>query len=399
MASEHGSTSVQHNQRTLLREILLGDAVPRQALAARTQLSAGAVSRLVRPLIDAGLVRERTERPGEHPVRPGRRFQPLEIDPRGGQVLAIGVTPVLQTVALADIGREVIAGTNFSFEPVGDADQVIHYLAKESRKLIGTHLANRQRLLGGLLIVTGVVDPVRGNIVQCPYLRWGPVEVRATLGKLLNLPMQVRSLTPAIARAEMLFGAARGHQNALGMICGQGVGATVIIDGRPVADGPFPTSGIGMMRMVGEDGTTSTLDDLAGGLGILWRLHGEYPKLEPLSHSNAALEEAIRRDAAGDPQAARQMARAGRELGRALVQHAHFVRPDVVLIAGVLALAPSYMAGIRETVDEGMVPPVKVLRSRVTDVPGGWWASCSMAVYEYLTQQPLDLSRLGALMD
>lgn len=397
MATEVGGA--EHNRQRILREILLGGPIPRQEIATRVGLTAATVSRLVQPLTRAGLVSERMELPGERPVKPGRRFQPMEIDPRGGHVLGIAVTPVLQTVALADIGRNVTAGTDFSFEPVEDADRVIRHLAQESRRLIRRHLADRRRLLGGLLIVTGVVDPVRGNIVQCPYLRWGPVEVRAKLGELLDLPVQVRSLMPAIVRAEMLFGAARGCQNALGMICGQRIAAAVVIDGRPVADSPFPTSGIGMMRVVGEDGTTGTFDDFAGGLGILRRLHGKYPGPGPLSLSNAALEEAVRRDAAGDLQAARQMARAGRELGRVVVQHGHFVRPDVVLIAGSLALAPSYMAGVREIVGEGMVPPVEVLTSRTTDTPGGWWTSCSMAVYEYLTQQPLDLSSLGALME
>lgn len=67
----------------------------------------------------------------------------------------------------------------------------------------------------------------------------------------------------------------------------------------------------------------------------------------------------------------------------------------MVMVAGPLALAPSYMAAIEETVEEGLNRGVEVAASRATGAEGGWWATCSMAIYEYLIEQPLDLSVLG----
>ena len=91
------------------------------------------------------------------------------------------------------------------------------------------------------------------------------------------------------------------------------------------------------------------------------------------------------------------MARAGLGLGRLAVQQGYFVRPEIVLVAGPLARAPSYMAAIQETLDQDMKPPAEVVASRVTGAEGGWWASCGMAVYEYLVERPPDLRKLGAL--
>ena len=383
----HSGVTGRSTSQAFLREILLNGPVTRREIALRLGLNAGTVSRIARPLIDAGLVQERMERPGERPVRPGRRFQPLEIDPRGGLVLGIAIAPVFQTVALADLGRNVIAGSELRIEPITDTDLVIRSVAQESRRLIDKHLLDGSRLLGGFLMVTAVVDPEMGCIRNAPYLGWGPVPIGARLSELLNMPMQVRMLMPTIARAEMLFGVARGHSNILGMLCGLGIGAAMLLDGREVGDSRFPTGGIGMMTVTGEDGTAATLDDLAGGLGILRRLHGKQPGSGPLSKINSFLDDAIERDRKGDPQVAAQMTRAGRELGRIVVQHGHFARPEIVLVAGNLALAPSYMAAMQHAVNEGMNRPIEVAASRATDASGGWWASCSMAVYNCLVER------------
>lgn len=383
--------------QAILREVLLTAPVTRRALAPRLGLDPSTVSRTVRPLIDAGLVQERLERPGERPAAPGRRFRPLEIDPNGGQVLGIAVAPTVQTVALADIGRNAIAAADFAFEPIGDAEALIRRIAHESRRLIGANLEDRGRLLGGLLMITAHLDPEPGVVLEAPYLGWGRVPLRARLAELLNLPMQVRMLMPTVIRAEALFGAARGHGDVLGMLCGLGIGVAVMADGRLLGDTRVPTGGIGFMTVTGEDGTAAPLDQLAGGLGILRRLHGEPAAPAPLSQIDAALHEAIERERAGDARVRRETARAGRELGRLAARHAQFVRPEVVLVAGPLALSPGYMAAVQESLDEALEPSVGVVASRVTGAAGGRWASCAMAAYEYLAERPPDLSgRSGA---
>ena len=397
MAAEHPNLggAVSGTLQATLKEVLLAGPVTRRSIASRFEMDPSTISRTTRALIDAGLVQEGVEEPGPRPSTRGRRFQPLEINPHGGQVLGIAITPVLQTVALADIGGNIIAGTNFVVEPIGDVDKVVRRIAQESRRLIGTHLEDRSRLLGGLLAVTAIVDVTRGSITHCPYLGWGPVPIRARLADLLNVPMQVRNLTNVVAQAELLFGVARGCGNVLGLLCGPGTAAAVLIDGRIVGDSGFPTGGIGMMQVTGEDGTEGTLDDHASGLGILRRLQGGSLARLPLSALNDALGDAIGRDRAGAPPVAAQMARAGRELGRLVVKYGNFVRPEMVVVAGPLALAPSYMAAIKETIEEGLNRGVEKAASHATGAEGGWWATCSMAAYEYLIEQPLDLSVLG----
>ena len=399
MATGYGGREAgPSNRQAVLREILLSGPISRTEIAARIGLTAGATSRIARPLIDAGLVRELPQESAGGPARPGRRFVPLDIDPRGGQVLGIGIGPSFQTVGLADLKNEIVASAEIEMDTIDDPDPLIRRVAQESRRLIGTHLLDRSRLLGGLLMVTGSVDPERGDVLEAPYLGWGRYPLRARLADFLDLPVTVRSMTATIASAEKLFGAARGWDNVLTLLCGLGIGAAVILDGRSVRGGRIPSGGIGGMKVTGEDGGTATLDELGSGLGLLRRLHGDVmtPDRTPLPAMSRALLDAIQRDQAGDRTVGELMAGAGRELGRIIVQFARLVAPEVVVIVGPLSRSSTYLDAAREVVDESMTPlPVGVVAGTVADQGHGLSASCAMAICEYLLERPLDLQRLG----
>ena len=253
---------------------MLAGPVARSEIASRIGLTAGAASRIARPLIDAGLVRELPGSWGSRKARPGRRTLPLDIEPKGGQVLGINIGVTFQTVTLADIKNNIIAATELEPATIENSDAVVRHAARECRRLIGAHLGDRRRLLGGLVMITAPVDPVRGAVLEAPYLGWGAFPVRARFADFLHLPIVVRPMTATIARAEHLFGETRGRRSVLTLLCGLGIGAAVILDGRLMEGGGIPTGGIGAMKAVGADDTTATLDDLASGLGVLRRLHG-----------------------------------------------------------------------------------------------------------------------------
>ncbi len=387
MADRHVSRGSPETRSAFLREVLLNEPVARKEVAAELGLNAATMSRIARSAIDSGLVRERVEEPGEGPVRPGPRMRMMSIDPAGGLVLGVCIVQSVQTVALADIGRNIIDSAYCRLDDVGDAEAVLLRLAQDCRRMIGANVEDRGRLLGGLLLIVGDVEPGTGTVLNSPYLEWHAVPVRSRLSELLNLPMVVRNLTAGVTQAEMLFGAARGRRNVLMMLCGPGIGAAVIVDGRVVGSSPLRTGGVGKMEFVGEDGAASTLDDLAGGEGILRRLHGEQFASAPPVQSDRELHRAIERDRSGDPEVAATMASAGRELGRLVAIYAGFVRPEIVLISGALAMSPSYLAAVRDRIGEIGGPPIEVTASRVTGPEGGWWASCSMAVHEYLIER------------
>ena len=386
----------RRNRQSVLEQILLFGPISRTAIADRVGLTAGAVSRIARPLINDGLVRELPEMLRDGPVKPGRRTMRLDIAPQGGQVLGIGIDPTFLTVTLADIKNRTIAASSVELDSVEEPDLVIRRVAQESRRLIGAHLDDRRCLIGGVLTITGAVDPVRGDLLDSPYLGWGRFPLRARLADVLDLPVRVRSMAAAIAWTETLFGAARNFNNVLTLVCGLGIDAVVILGGRLLDRGGFPGGGIGEMEVTGEDGTVSTLDQLGGGLGMLRCLHGEVmtPSRSPPSSAARALREAVERDQADDPMVRALMARAGRELGRVVVQLARLVVPEVILLAGPLSEAPGYVDAARQVVAEGIAPRrAEVITGILAGSSSERSVSCAMAIHEYLLGGALNLNR------
>ena len=271
-------------------------------------------------------------------------------------------------------------------------------VARESRRLIGRHLASRGRLLGGLLMISASVDPVRRSVVEAPYLGWSAFPLWSRLSDLLDLPIRVQSMMASVDAAELLFGTARDRRHVLALLCELGIGAAVIIDGRLIGGGRPPSGDMGAMMVTAEDGTVTTLDNAATGLSVIRRLQGEgiASGSAPIAAMALAFREAVERDRAGDPVVAALMAAAGREMGRVAVRFFRFAVPEALLVAGPLSMSPNYMGGIAEVVDgDTQSGPVEIMASIVSAPVASWSASCAMAVWEYLIETPLDRAGLA----
>ena len=385
----HGGAG-RDNRRAVLGAVLLSGPLSRAAVSGRTGLGLNTVSRIARELIGEGLLREL---PGRRGAR-GRREAPLDIDPRGGYVIGIGIGQMFQTVALADLGNDVVESTHLDIETVENPDRVVREAAWECLRLIGTLPEGRARVLGVLAIVTGRVDPATGAILSAPYLGWGEYPLEERLAGALELPVRVQSMAATVAQAELLFGSARGRANVLTLIPELGIGAATVLEGRVIGGGRSPAGGIGPSEIVGEDGAPTALDDLAGGLSILRRLHGEEMAFgrTPVPAMARALLDTLERDRADDPEVAALMSAAGRALGRAVVQFSTLNPPELVLLAGGLSMSRRYVAAARDAVRAGAATrATEVLASGLTGAlrpeSGGVSVSCAMAIYEFLVER------------
>ena len=378
----------RRNRAAVLREIVLSGPLSRVGIAQRTGLTQASVSRIARLMIDEGLVRELAGRLGGGT---GRRQVPLGIEPRGGYVLHLGIGQTLRTVTLADLGNRALEHAGLEIGTMEDPDVVVRDMAREAQRMIGTLPDGRARLLGILVMISARVDRETGAIEDTPYLGWGPYPLQARLSEALDFPVRVQSMAATIARAELLFGAARGRDSVLTLVASLGVGAAVVLEGRVIGGGRLPAGGIGRAETVGEDGAVAALDDVASGTRVLRRLHGEdmRPRRAPVSRLGQALNEAIERDLAGDAAVSRAMSEAGRALGRAVVQFTPLSPPELVLLAGPLARAPSYLEAVRGAVAEGAATrDAEVLAGGVTGAPGGVAPTCALAIYEFLVERP-----------
>ena len=382
------------NRRAVLEELVLHGPLPRAEIAARVGLTVPSVWRIARGLLDSGLVRESAPGGNGAGVRAGRGRPAayLDIAADAGLVLGIGIGPTIQTVALSDLKNRVVAASDLKLERLDDPDAVIRGVAGACRRLIEGHVPGRRRVLGCYLMITGTVDPVGGRVLRSRYLGWQEVALRERLGALLGLPVKVETMPVAVALAETRFGAARGCRDALVLLCALGLGAGLVVNGRPVAGRGHTAGAIGLVPVAGEDGGMTTLDRIAGGYGIVRHLNGGSLSSMPARARAEALLSAIGRDRDGDPAMAALMAGTGRALGWAAAQYTLLLAPEVVVIAGPLALSPRYVEGAREAMHEGVgSDAIEVAASPITGPVEGLSAACGLAICEYLFERAPDL--------
>ena len=379
------------NRMAVLREIVLGAPLSRVEIAHRLGLTEATVSRITRHLIDAGWVRERHAEQPDSQAGPGRSTMHLDVNPKGGYVLGIGIGLTIQTVTLADLKNQTIEGTDLKFSALDDPEFVINTIAKESLRLINAHVRDRRHLLGGFTMISGLVDPIEGLVRHSPYLRWENVPLQSKLVDRLGIPMKINSLSNSIALFETRFGTARGRENVLVTTCGIGVGTGVILNGRLVAGHHFNAGMVGIMEIPAKDGSFTTLDRVAGGQAVLQHLHGydvERSAL-PVDRMATDLFNAITRDQRGYPDIVPLMSETGYALGLITIQAVRFVAPEMFVIAGPLAMSPSYMAGVKMAFTERLKTiPITVTASNVTGPVSNQSATCGLAICEYLYEQP-----------
>ena len=379
-------------QRAVLREIMLSGPLSRTEIASRSGLTAATISRITRELIDARLVRELpAERDDAETVfrdQPGRRPVSLDIDPRGGQVLGIRISPSFQTIALANLKNQIIADTDLTLDGFDDPDSVIKRVADECQRLITLHIKDRSRLFGGFITIPAMVDQERKSVWTAPYLGWHDVPLGSKLASILDLPMRIESLSTTFILAETYFGVARGRKDVLALLSGLGLGVGLLLNGRLAGNRNHRTTLVGSMPVIGKDGNTSRLDRIASGFHILHRLHGDRFDPSDMSADKSkaeALKMVINRDLAGDPTVVAPISEAAREWGRIAAQLIRLVVPEVVVIAGPLSLSPSYVTATRQAIIEGLDgAPIEVVSGEVTGSDGGQWATCGMAICEYM---------------
>lgn len=390
----------QLNRRAVLRQLVLHGPRSRSDIASRVDLTAATLSRIARDLIDAGLVEELSGRQSDPPAGPGRPPVDLDIAPDGGQVLGIAISPAFQTIALSDLKNRIIAETTLDIVALNDPDLVIREVVDHSRRLIVSLPPDRRRLLGGFVMLPATVERPYGNVRRSRYLGWGRVLLADRLSDSLGMPIKVESIPIAGALAEARFGAARERDNALVLVCGLGLAAGLIVNGAPVTGQGIVAGGIGLIPITGSSAEATTFDRVAGGFGILRRLPAgnDLATMTPRKRIDLLID-AVARDRDGDKAVSVLMADAGHALGRVVAQFVYLVMPEIVVLSGPLAGAPSYRDAVRATVanavSEGMGDcPIEITTGlSITNNAGE--AACGLGICEFLFERPLDLSALA----
>jgi predicted NBD/HSP70 family sugar kinase len=329
----------------------------RSDIARRTGLSRSTVSTLVADLVGRGFVVETEEADGAGgPVSQGRPPTMLALDRSAGAAVGVDFDHDKVRVAVSDLSRAVLAEAVEPMDVDHDAREAMDSAAQLIERSLGEAGLDLTRVLGVGVAIAGPVDAAHGTLHRSPIMPgWERVDLATELGARLGLPIHVDNDANLGALAEVTLGAGRNARHAAYLQISGGIGAGLIVDGRPFR-GAFGAAGeIG--HMVVDDagaicrcGNRGCLETVASAPAVA-RLLGESRGQEP------TVAEMIELALAGDLGCRRAIADAGRHVGRAVGALCNLFNPEMVVVGGDLSAAGELLLGpLRESVMRAAVP-------------------------------------------
>jgi len=325
------------NRAVILQLLSHDDELSRADIARLSGLSEPATSRIIGGLIRDGLIIETGD---EKPTggRPGRRIQ---LNPRRVG-LGVQLDNLETRFALTNMRGAIIE--SWSVPTPENALDAIEVVAREIIERRGD--SNLERVDGIGLCLRGIVDSRAGVLVQGNRDDWAQIEVRRLLEDRLAEPIYVDNDVRAAAHAEYNFGPAELRQTRCLIFVGirQGLGATILLDGR-VHYGPRMAAGeFGQMRLVRADANPreeSTLEQLASDEALCSRYSAQPNVRErPVDKDPSAFARDIAQWGLAGEQAARTaLEETARHLGTGIANMVWGLDADAVVIDGALARA------------------------------------------------------------
>ncbi|MFD8432419.1 ROK family protein, partial [Streptomyces coelicoflavus] len=268
------------NRTAVLQRLYFDGPLSRFELGPATGLSSGSVSNVVADLVADGLVEEA----GSVDSDGGRPRTLLRVAPASGHMIGVDVGETRVRVELFDLTLTELARAE---RPLAqqryDVDVIVGHIRDGIAEVLAAAGLPAERLLGAGIGVPGIVEHTaeRGAVVHGQTIGWDAVPLEALLRAGSPLPDTVPYLidngAKTLGQAEMWFGAGRGARNAVVVLFGSGVGASLVTpdveQGRAVEWGHLTVRVRGRRCRCGALGC---LEAYAGAESLLarWREEG-----------------------------------------------------------------------------------------------------------------------------
>lgn len=277
----------------------------------------------------------------------GRRAALLEADrtSRVAVVAWLGASHV--SVGVADLAGTVLT-VHTERLPLGHTPaDVVPWLVDTARgQLTGTGRGGDLAAVG--LAVPGQIDQETGISITPPTMTaWRDHPLRDGLADGLGVDVLLENDANALAYGEYLAAGSR-RSTVLGVAVGTGIGAGVVIGGRPHRGATGCAGEIGHIRIEDHDerctcGRRGCVAALASGKALIRQLRGDGVR---------SLPDVIRRVESGDPHAVALATDAGRLVGTVLATVVTILNPHVVRVGGEIGGLAPFRTGLAETLTQ-----------------------------------------------
>lgn len=398
------------NRSRILRLIAGDNTVSRTELAAETGLKPPSVTRIVRELIDLGLVVD--EHQNQIGGGLGRRRTGVRVRPDGAYVLGFALNASGMSVGIAGADGVLIDQIRIEGEARLDPDDTLTALSEAAHTLIVRHAGDVERVLGAAVACAGEVNSTTGVLNTSMALGWQNVEVVRAFAEALQIPVLLENLNVSLLEAARLNDPETRNRHAILVRTANGImGSAFLIDGsvlrnsrsKPSWIGHHPARGVDLGCFCGQRGCLNTVASAPAMLAA-------YDEGETPAQFSAAdfvkNEERIRQlvlaAEAGEEKAVAVLKEGGVQLGRFLVPQVVSFGVDMIQIAGFVGRSKAYLAGVKSGFEDSAPPEtirnVTIAANSMTLVQ----SAIHVALNRFVYSQALDVTKLsqtGALND
>jgi len=294
------------------------------------------------------LQRLRMVRTAGHDVSSGGRPAQLLAADRTSRVAVVawlGATHL--SVGIADLAGTVLVDHTERL-PLGHtpADVQPWLIDTARQQLSATGRAGDLAAVG--LAVPGQIDQATGVSIMPPTMAaWRDQPLRDALADGLGVEVLLENDANALAYGEYLA-AGSWQSTVLGVAVGTGIGAGVVVGGRPHRGATGCAGEIGHIRIEGHEekctcGRHGCVAALASGKALIRQLRADGVRSVP---------DVIRRVESGAPHAVALATDAGRLVGTVLATVVTILNPHLVRVGGEIGALEPFRAGLAETLTE-----------------------------------------------
>ncbi|MEU0289240.1 ROK family transcriptional regulator [Streptomyces sp. NPDC006147] len=325
--------------------VLAHGPLTRLDVARRAGLSPAAVTKAVRPLIEAGYLVEDAD--AEARPAPGRPANRVRVD--GGRALFTGLKVTGDEIigVLTDLCCRILVARRVPL--TGRAPRDVLAVAVDLVNELRTEADGfGVPVLGLGIALAGDVDRAEGTVRYSPFLDWHGVPLAGPAGAASGLPVTVDNDVRALTVAEQWFGDGVGLSDFAVVTVGAGIGCGLVVHGRVVSGAHGVAGEIGHVPVDPDGppchcGNRGCLEAVAADAAILARVR------EVTGSDVAGTAEAVALAHRGDEGARAVYARAGEAIGRGIATVANLLGPQRVIISGEgLAAYDLYARQIRD---------------------------------------------------
>lgn len=330
-----------HNSQLILSTIYNQGQISRADIARQTELTRTTVSDVVNKFIAEGLVAET----GVSPSRGGKRAILLSLIKDARHLIGIDLAESEFRGAVVNLRGEVIHRLHSAILD-RDGQAALGLVYELIEKLLT--LANKP-ILGIGIGTPGLMDPQNGIVRTAVNLDWLDLPLADLLRQRFNLPIYIANDSQVAALAEYLFDNPAKAANLALINVGRGVGAGVILNGKPYYGDNAGAGEIGHVRTV-EDGERcrcgnyGCLETLVSTNALVKRARsqaaahpGSFLNTRSASPAQVTSEAIWQAFQAGDPTVLALIDDIGRSLGIAIAHLVGGMNINRIVIAGSLA--------------------------------------------------------------